>query len=85
MDTNLPELASIGIDIGKDVFHLVGFSVDGQIAFRRKIKRLALVESRLSRSYRSVSWAWKRASAPILSAAACDSSVMSHASFQPSM
>lgn len=45
MDTKLPELASIGIDIGKDVFHLVGFSIDGQIAFRRKIKRLALVET----------------------------------------
>jgi transposase len=42
---NLPELASIGIDIGKDVFHLVGFSLDGQIAFRRRIKRLALVET----------------------------------------
>jgi transposase len=45
MDNHLPPLASIGIDIGKDVFHLVGFSTDGQIAFRRKIKRLALVET----------------------------------------
>lgn len=45
MDTNTLPLASIGIDIGKDVFHLVGFSTDGQIAFRRKIKRLALVET----------------------------------------
>ncbi len=36
-------LASIGIDIGKDVFHLVGFDADGQIVLRRKIKRLALV------------------------------------------
>ena len=42
---NIPQLASIGIVIGKDVFHLVGFSIDGQIAFRRKIKRLALVET----------------------------------------
>ena len=38
-------LASIGIDIGKEVFHLVGFGTDGKIAFRRKIKRLALVET----------------------------------------
>jgi transposase len=45
MDTKLPELASIGIDTGKDVFNLVWFSIDGQIAFRRKIKRLALVET----------------------------------------
>jgi transposase len=38
-------LASIGIDIGKDVFHLVGFDTKGKIAFRRKIKRLALAET----------------------------------------
>ncbi len=44
MDTNVPSFASIGIDIGKEVFHIVGFSTDGRIAFRRKIKRLALVE-----------------------------------------
>lgn len=44
MDTTTP-LASIGIDIGKEVFHVVGFVTDGKIAFRRKIKRLALVET----------------------------------------
>lgn len=38
-------LASIGIDIGKEVFHVVGFDADGKSAFRRKIKRLALVET----------------------------------------
>jgi len=32
-------LASIGIDIGKEVFHVVGFGTDGKIAFRRKFKR----------------------------------------------
>jgi transposase len=45
MDTNMPPLASIGIDIGKEVFHIVGFSTDGRIAFCHKIKRLALVET----------------------------------------
>lgn len=34
--------ASIGIDIGKDVFHVVGFDLDGKIVLRKKIKRLAL-------------------------------------------
>jgi len=48
MDTTIPPLASIGIDIGKEVFHVVGFSTDGKIAFRRKIKRLALVETFVS-------------------------------------
>ena len=45
MDTTARPLSSIGIDIGKEVFHVVGFSTDGKIAFRRKIKRLALVET----------------------------------------
>jgi transposase len=45
MDNTTAPLASIGIDIGKEVFHIVGFSTDGSIAFRRKIKRLALVET----------------------------------------
>jgi len=45
MDTTARPLSSIGIDIGKEVFHVVGFGTDGKIAFRRKIKRLALVET----------------------------------------
>ncbi len=39
----IPVLSSIGIDIGKDVFHLVGFDPVGNLVLRRKIKRLALV------------------------------------------
>jgi transposase len=35
----------IGVDIGKDVFHLVGFSAAGDLVFRRKIKRLALADT----------------------------------------
>jgi transposase len=45
MDSTSAPLVSIGIDIGKEVFHVVGFGTDGKIAFRRKIKRLALVET----------------------------------------
>ena len=37
-------LSSIGIDIGKDVFHLVGFDESGTLVIRRKIKRLALIK-----------------------------------------
>ncbi len=40
----IPVLASVGIDIGKDVFHLVGFDRDGRLVLRRKIRRLALVK-----------------------------------------
>ena len=38
-------LASVGIDIGKDVFHVVAFGTDGKIAFRWKIKRLSLADA----------------------------------------
>lgn len=46
-DSNTPTaaLTSVGIDIGKDAFHVVGFGPDGKIAFRRKIKRLALADT----------------------------------------
>lgn len=40
--------ASIGIDIGKDVFHIVGFDTSGKVVLRRKFKRLAL-ESELAK------------------------------------
>ena len=37
-------ISSVGIDIGKDVFHLVGFEANGSVVLRRKIKRLDLVK-----------------------------------------
>ena len=40
--TTAASLAVIGVDIGKDVFHLVGLGVDGKIAFRKRIRRLGL-------------------------------------------
>jgi transposase len=40
MDPNTTSVAVIGVDIGKEVFHLVGLGVDGKIAFRRRIRRL---------------------------------------------
>jgi len=40
--------ASIGIDIGKDVFHVVGFDPNGKVVLRKKFKRLAL-ESELAK------------------------------------
>jgi transposase len=41
-ESDTASLAVIGIDIGKEVFHLVGLGADGKIAFRRKIRRLGL-------------------------------------------
>ncbi len=38
----LSKLAVVGIDIGKDTFHLVGFDDVGTLLLRKKIKRLAL-------------------------------------------
>ena len=42
-NVELSELAVVGVDIGKGVFHLVGFDDDGTLVLRKKIKRLALV------------------------------------------
>ena len=42
MESNTSLPAVIGVDIGKEVFHLVGFAADGKIAFRRRIRRLGL-------------------------------------------
>lgn len=33
----------VGLDIGRDVIHLDAFDATGQVAFRRKVKRLQLV------------------------------------------
>jgi hypothetical protein len=42
--TKVPSpFASIGVDIGKEAFHLVGFDSEGVVVLRRKIKRSALV------------------------------------------
>ena len=38
------DLSVIGVDIGKDVFHSVGFDSDGKIGLRRKIRRLSLTD-----------------------------------------
>src|SRR5713101_2200034 len=45
MEFNTVSLAVIGVDIGKEVFHIVGLGVDGKIAFRKKIRRLGLKDA----------------------------------------
>lgn len=42
---SLEDLVVVGVDIGKDVFHLVGFDQSGQVVLRKKIKRFALEET----------------------------------------
>lgn len=39
---SLEDLAVVGVDIGKDTFHLVGFDRAGQLVIRKQIKRLAV-------------------------------------------
>ena len=41
-ETTTASLAVVGVDIGKEVFHLVGLNTGGTIAFRRKIRRSSL-------------------------------------------
>lgn len=42
--TDNRDVATVGIDIGKDVFHIVGFDSEGKIVLRRNIKRLSLTD-----------------------------------------
>jgi hypothetical protein len=35
MESKMPSPVVIGVDIGKEVFHLVGFAADGKIAVAR--------------------------------------------------
>jgi transposase len=44
-NSKIDELMSIGIDIGKDTFHIVAFAPDGQLVMRKQVKRLALVQT----------------------------------------
>src|SRR5215470_9884668 len=45
MESNTSPPAVVGVDIGKDVFHLVGFGAGGKIAFRRRIRQLGLKDA----------------------------------------
>src|SRR6476646_11966896 len=44
-DFSTASLAIIGVDIGKEVFHIVGLAVDGKIAFRKKVRRLGFEDA----------------------------------------
>jgi transposase len=44
-DFSTASLAVIGVDIGKEVFHIVGLAVDGKIAFRKKVRRLGFEDA----------------------------------------
>ena len=44
-NTDLSNLTTIGVDIGKEVFHLIGFDNVGNLVLRKKIKRLALIST----------------------------------------
>src|SRR5215217_8412815 len=43
--SDVPALAAIGLDIGKDVFRRVGLGADGTITFRKKIRRLGFADT----------------------------------------
>jgi transposase len=44
-ESNMASPVVIGVDIGKEMLHLVGFAADGKIAFRRRIRRLGLKDT----------------------------------------
>ncbi len=52
-------LMSIGIDIVKDTFNLIGFDCDGELVPRKR-KSSGMPWSRLSKGFQDVLSAWKR-------------------------
>ena len=59
MESKMSSPVVIGVDIGKDVFHLVGFTADGKIAFAGGSGDW--VSKMSSRSCRRASSPWKPA------------------------
>jgi hypothetical protein len=59
MESNTASLAAIGVDIGKEVFHFVGFTSTG--GSPSEGESVAWVSKTLSRSCRRASSAWKPA------------------------
>ena len=45
MESKMSSPVVVGVDIGKEVFHLVGITADGKIALRRRIRRLGLKDA----------------------------------------
>ena len=68
------ELHTIGIDLGKTVFHLVGLNLRGEVVVRKKFSRKQLCTS--PRTYEWNESAWKPAVVPIFSAAPYESKGM---------
>ena|ERR1051326_4282323 len=44
-DFSTGALSVIGVDIGKETFHIVGLGVDGKIAFRKKVRRFGFEDT----------------------------------------
>jgi len=60
MDTSPAPLASIGVDIGKEVFHIVGVGADGKIAFSPQ-DQAASARRDVQQAAALLRWAWKPA------------------------
>ena len=77
---NIEDLAVVGIDIGKDTSHLVGFDPSGQLVIRKQIKRLALNATfeHVPRSIVGI----EACVMPILSAERCEAWESSRGSFR---
>ena len=63
-------VATMGIDIGKNAFHVVGLDRRGAIVLRQRWSR-GLVQARLANMPPCLS-GWRRALAPITGAADCN-------------
>ena len=58
-ETTTASLAVVGVDIGKEVFHLVGLNTDGTIAFA--VRSGGRASKMCSSSCHRALWAWRPA------------------------
>ena len=68
------EIHTLGIDLGKTIFHLVGLNAAGEVVLRKKCSRKQLLQFTANLQVGLI--AWKPAVALIISAGLCASRVM---------
>jgi hypothetical protein len=79
----LMQLDTLGIDLGKTVFHLVGLNPRGEVVVRKRSSRTQL--SQFTANLQPIWSAWKPALEPIFSAMPSGNRATKCASFRHSM
>ena len=61
---DLSNLSVVGVDIGKDVFHLVGFDAEGNLVLRQRIMHRNKLAIALANKLARIAWSVVRHGTP---------------------